>query len=288
MKSIIEVFNWRPELKGADNVASIGEDFILLDKPVIAPLPDYPFKTDVVTAIICEKGEMKGSMDLITYHSSAPSMTILLPDQILQYEYISPDFQGLFIVMSKKFVDGLGIEDRFSIHVSVRDNPCISLAPEEMKAMQTYYNMMYSAISVKEHPHRLEIAKNLTRAFFFGAGYFFHKTPEDNKKTKNEKLVDDFLRLVQLNYKKHRNIEFYADKLCITPKYMSSVIRQTSNKTAGDWIDDHVMLEAKALLKSTNSTIQQISDELNFADQSFFGKYFKRIAGVSPKEYRKG
>jgi AraC-like DNA-binding protein len=288
MKNIIEVFNWRPELQGADNVVSIGEDFILLDKPIIASAFDYPFKIDVVTGIICEKGEMKGSMDLITYHSIAPSLTILLPDQILQYEYISPDFQGLFIVMSKKFVDSLGIEDRFSTLVSVRDNPCISLAPEEMEAMQTYYKMMQRTISVKEHPHRLEIAKNLTRAFFFGAGYFFHKTPEDKKQTKNEKLVDDFLRLVQLNYKKHRNIEFYADKLCITPKYMSSVIRQTSNKTAGDWIDDHVMLEAKAMLKSTNYTIQQISDELNFADQSFFGKYFKRLAGVSPKEYRKG
>ena len=288
MKNIIEVFNWRSELKEADNVVSIGEDFILLDKPIIASVFGYPFKIDVVTAIICEKGEMKGNMDLIPYHSTAPSMIIILPDQILQYKYISPDFQGLFIVMSKKFVDSLGIEDRFSTLVSVRDNPCISLSAEEMEAMQTYYKMMQRTISVEEHPHRLEIARNLTRAFFFGAGYFFHKTPKDNKKTKNEKLVDDFLRLVQLNYKKHRNIEFYADKLCITPKYMSSVIRQTSNKTAGDWIDDHVMLEAKALLKSTNSTIQQISDELNFADQSFFGKYFKRLAGVSPKEYRKG
>ena len=288
MKNIIEVFNWRPELKRADNVMSLGEDFILFDEIIITSIFDYPFKIDVVTAIICEKGEMKGSMDLIPYHSTAPSMIILLPDQILQYEYISPDFQGMFIVMSKRFIDSLGIEDQFSTLVSVRDNPCISLAPEEMKAMQTYYSMMYRAISVKEHPHRLEIAKNLTRAFFFGAGYFFHKISEKKNKTKNEKLVDNFLRLVQLNYKKHRNIEFYADKLCITPKYMSSVIRQTSNKTAGDWIDDHVMLEAKALLKSTNNTIQQISDELNFADPSFFGKYFKRLAGVSPKEYRKG
>ncbi len=68
---------------------------------------------------------------------------------------------------------------------------------------------------------------------------------------------------------------------------MSTIIKQTSGKTAGDWIDDYILLEAKALLKSTNMTIQQISDELNFPSQSFFGKYFKRLTGVSPKEYRK-
>ena len=82
-------------------------------------------------------------------------------------------------------------------------------------------------------------------------------------------------------------MDFYAEKLSITPKYMSTVIKQTSGKTAGDWIDDHVLLEAKALLKSTNMTILQISDELNFPSQSFFGKYFKRLTGVSPKEYRR-
>ena len=84
-----------------------------------------------------------------------------------------------------------------------------------------------------------------------------------------------------------RRLNFYADKLCLTPKYMSTIIRQTSGKTAGNWIDDYVLLEAKALLKSTNMTIQQISDELNFPSQSFFGKYFKRLTGVSPKEYKK-
>ena len=89
------------------------------------------------------------------------------------------------------------------------------------------------------------------------------------------------------NYRKERMIEFYSEKLFLTPKHLSKVIRERSGKSAGEWIEDHVMLEAKALLKSTDKTIQQISDELKFPSQSFFGKYFKRRAGVSPKEYRK-
>ncbi|KAA6344491.1 Arabinose operon regulatory protein [termite gut metagenome] len=71
-------------------------------------------------------------------------------------------------------------------------------------------------------------------------------------------------------------MEFYANKLCITPKHLSKVIKESSDRSAIEWIDSYVMLEAKALLKSTNMTIQQISDELNFPSQTFFGKYFKR------------
>ena len=69
--------------------------------------------------------------------------------------------------------------------------------------------------------------------------------------------------------------------------YLSTVIKNVSGKTAAEWIDDYVILEAKSLLKSTNLTIQQISDGLNFPSQSFFGKYFKRQTGISPKEYKK-
>jgi len=104
---------------------------------------------------------------------------------------------------------------------------------------------------------------------------------------KRDKLVEKFLQCVRENYKERRDIEFYAGKLFLTPKYLSKALKQKSGKTAAEWIEDHVMLEARALLKSTNLTIQQISEELNFPSQSFFGKYFKRIAGLSPKEYQK-
>jgi AraC-like DNA-binding protein len=78
-----------------------------------------------------------------------------------------------------------------------------------------------------------------------------------------------------------------SDKLCVTAKHLSKVVRQTSGKSANDLIDEYVALEAKALLKSTNMTVEQIADELNFPSQSFFGKYFKRVTGSSPSEYRR-
>ena len=100
-------------------------------------------------------------------------------------------------------------------------------------------------------------------------------------------LTKEFLTLVKANFREERQLKFYADKMCITPRYLSRVVKECTQFSAADWIERCVVLEARALLKSTNMTVQQISDELNFPSQTFFGKYFKRRVGLSPKEYRR-
>lgn len=287
MKRLINHLDWQSVLKDRDNVYSIGKDFFLMDNIInTVSIYPYPFMVDSVNAIICLKGSTRGKINLKPYETNAPCMIIMLPDQILEYEFISDDFEGLCIIMSKRFTETLNIEEGFSAFISVRDNPCIPLAENELKSMQGYYAMMKNAIEAKENLYRLEIAKYLTKAFFYGAGYYFHKLQNNTTKNKNEQLVENFINLIQEHFKVERGVEFYADKLCLTSKYMSTVIKQTSGKPAGEWIDDRVILEVKALLKSTNMTVQQIADELNFPTQSSFGKYFKRLVGVSPKEYR--
>ena len=98
-------------------------------------------------------------------------------------------------------------------------------------------------------------------------------------------MSDQFLALVQQNFRKERFLEFYASKLEVTPKHLSRTIKKQTGYTAVEWIERYVILEAKVLLKSSNLNIQQIADELNFPSQSFFGKYFKKLTGVSPKEF---
>ena len=222
------------------------------------------------------------------FTTEAPCLITVLADQILQYEELSDDFEGLFIVMSKRFSDSLfaNVQERLPLFLSVKEHPVISLSDEELDVMKTYYGMFRKIVSQKENPHRLEIVKHLTLAFFYHTGSQLHKPILEEKKSKQEQLLERFFDCVQTHYKRERGVDFYADKLCLTPKYLSTAIRQTSGKTAGEWIDEYVVLEAKALLKSTNMTIQQISDELNFPSQSFFGKFFKRVTGMSPKEYR--
>lgn len=188
--------------------------------------------------------------------------------------------------MSERFNESLNLPDRFSNFLSVRNKPVVPLTDKQLDAMLTYCKMVQSVIKVTDNPNRMEIIRHLTIAFFYGLGYYFHKLPDGVKETRSEVLMRNFLKQVQAFHKQERKVEFYADKLCLSPKYLSQTIKSCSGKTAGEWIDEYVVLEAKALLRSTNMTIQQIGDELNFPSQSFFGKYFKRLTGTSPKAHR--
>ncbi len=292
MKTGVRLFDWRDALAAVPGAVSIPGEVTLLETPLIAPVFDHPFKIDVVTAVICERGEIRGQIDLTAMHTVGPAMIVVFPDRILRYEYISDDFRGRFIVMSKRFLESLDLDGSLQASARLRDNPCVRLGAEEMEAVLTYYEMLRRAIAVPDHPHKREIAVNLTRAFFYGAGYYFHSAASALSAAgaatagRGEQLVEDFLALVRDNFRRERGLDFYAGRLSITPKYMSTVIGRTTGRTAGEWIDDHVMLEARALLRSTDMTISQIADTLGFPTQSFFGKYFKRLGGLSPKDYR--
>jgi AraC-like DNA-binding protein len=191
--------------------------------------------------------------------------------------------------MSRQFSYDLALssQERLPFFLSLRSQPVINLNNSELDVMVKYFNIMKETVLDTGNPYRRQMAEYLTKAFMYGAGYYFQKYLEIVKTTKQETLVEKYLQLVQIHYKQQRELNFYADLLCLTPKHLSKVVRETSGTPANDWIDNYVTLEAKALLKSTNMTIQQISDELNFANQSFFGKYFKRLTGMSPNSYRR-
>jgi len=278
-------YNWRAELENIAEYDSIDDDFVLLDSIVNSRAFDYPFKLDVTVAMICVKGTTRGKINLKPFTSASPGLTVILPDQILEHGYVSDDFSGIVIIMSRRFTDSLNIQKKLPLFLSIRDYPYIPLTADELNAMVAFYSILKRTVRKKDNPYRMEIVQCLVKAFFYSSSYI--KLPDDKKKSKNEVIVEFFLTHVKTHYKEQRGVEFYANKLCLTPKYLSKVIKDNSGMSANDWIDSYVVLEAKALLKSTNMTIQQISDELNFPSQSFFGKYFKRHVGVSPKEYKK-
>lgn len=287
MKHTINLFNWNDELKNLE-VDSIDDDLVLLENPLFTAAFDYPFKVDVTTAVICMKGSMKGTTNLKQYDAQAPCLFVVLADQIVQYEYLSEDFSGLFMVMSKRFTDNLllNMQERVPVFQSVYENPWTPLNSDELQSMLDYYRLLKKTVRMIDNPHRMDIVRHLIQAFFYETSYQSHKEPDLTKKSKQEVVVEKFLQLAQANYKKQRELEFYADKLCLSTKHLSKVIKENSGASANEWINNYIILEAKALLNSTNMTIQQISDELNFPSQSFFGKFFKRHVGVSPKEYR--
>lgn len=199
---------------------------------------------------------------------------------------MSDDFKGIGVAMSHEFVTGLGLPYNFQLDRMLRNVPIISLQAAQLDAMLSYMRMAWRLLE-KERPFQLETLRHLTCAFYYGIGSYLYQLSENKHPSNEEILMQKFLAEVKTHYRNHRKVTFYADRLCLSVSYFSSVIKNVSGKASGVWIDDYVTGEARAMLKGTSLTVQQISHELGFPSQSFFGKFFKRKVGLSPKEYRK-
>ena len=270
-----------------EHLYRLGDELIIADHfDVKCAFPPY-FRTAMPVCIILKKGYLRGRCNLMDIDAVAPCMSILLPNQILEFTESSDDLEGMVVMMSARFTERLSIKVDFDLMQTFQSQRVIPLNEEALATMLQFCEMVKRLSQFPDHPFLMETAVNLTRAFFFGAGYFFHQRPETVTHSRGEQLVDGFLKLVQMHCRQERQLDFYAQELCISAKYLAATVKAVTGKTAGDWIEDYVMLEAKAMLTNTDMTISQISDHLHFPDTSTFGKYFRRHTGLSPKEFKK-
>lgn len=250
----------------------------------------FPLKIDKVIQIVILSGRMSCLVDLKAYSLQAPAMAILLPGQVLESLEYDEEFKTLTMIMSKGFTDSFNLPVSLQERLFIQTNHFHPISQEVLEVYVSCFNQIKNVIKQKDNPYRREIIKCLFSAHYYGLGYYIHSSNSENKQTVRmtyqQELCERFITLVSENYKEKREIGYYADKLCVSNKYLSSLLKQETGLTALQWIERYVVLYAKSCLSSTSMTVQQISDELFFPSQSVFGKYFKRVEGISPKQYR--
>ena len=289
MKKRIPIVEWRERLNQITPPEyRIGNNLLYIEQHRIPDMAYEPWKTDITTAVIYTKGSAEISINMKRYTVKAPTMVVMLAEQIMQLHNTSDDLESTCLVMSKSFSDDLfgNISKTTSLYNAVYQNPILRFGDTENLVISDYLKMLKSIISFTDNPYRLEAAKHLTLTLFFGYFHKLHNADYNNYGYANT-IVTEFIGMLKQNYKEHRDANFYAEKLCLTPKYLSTLIKEHTGKTVHDWIDEYVTTESKALLRSTKMTIDQISDSLNFPSQDTFSKFFKRVVGISPSEYRK-
>jgi hypothetical protein len=220
MKKNIIPFSLIDRVGTSKSYIAIEEDLILVEPEHIIMFDD-PFKMDVVLAVVCLQGTLKGSINLRPYIAQSPCFLLFTFNQILQKDFISEDFKGLFIVFSRRFAENLlsQIQDKFPLFLSSVNNPITPFDKEQLNTAKMYYSLMKRVIDNTENPYRLELAKHLTLSFFYNFGSWLHNSPEQIH-SKQEVLVRNFLNLVHTHCKEERGLNFYADKLNITPKHL--------------------------------------------------------------------
>lgn len=265
------------------------EDFWLLENadPYMFQSLSDPVKFEATTWIFVHQGSGKCDINLVTYDIKAPCLVIVRGSQIMLPRYISPDFRASVIVMSKRFRENLFIFTNNTPLYTLMSRHCVASIPEEtVPAFRQFITSLREIMSDKSNPYASQALMFHMVEFIFRYVYRCYEQFEDEIVSRQGRMSDKFLQLVQENFREHRFLDFYAEKMEVTPKHLSRTIKAQTGFTAVEWIERFVILEAKVLLKSSNLNIQQISDELNFPSQSFFGKYFKKFTGMSPKEFR--
>ncbi len=272
--------------------------FYLSDDLVIAALDaadstvvDYPATIDGFLAIVMMTGEATVSIDLTNYTVRPNHIIVCSPDSIVRMVKCSASASAYFVAFSKSFINDIQLDLATSLPVFMRFGkaPVIVVTPQDVEEIRLVFQLIKTMLRSDKERYRNEIIRSLfTTAFYIMAELNRRdQTGPQAKPGRSEVLFDEFMALLQRYNTRERNVGFYAERMNITPKYLSTVVKEVSGKTAARWIDESVILEAKTLLKYSGLSIQEIAARLNFSTQSFFGKYFKQQSGTTPSHKKR-
>lgn len=246
------------------------------------------------TVILCIDGTENGTVNLKEMSINKGSLLMTFPNNVLKIEAGYPTATVRGIMLSQDFMRMLQVDVKNSLPLFMRlaYNPLVNLTQEQQEDIERYFDLLENISNNSDLTHRDEIVRGLLMSMFYRISGTYEQRPQvlDEKersvRNRREEYFAKFITLLSENFKRERTVGFYAEQMCVTPKYLSLLIKDFSGKSAAEWIDSYVITEAKTLLRYSTMSIQEVAYELNFSSQSFFGKYFKHLTGMSPSEYK--
>ncbi|HYF04060.1 MAG TPA: helix-turn-helix domain-containing protein [Patescibacteria group bacterium] len=253
-------------------------------------IKDHHYRQDFYSILVLEKGEIKLRYNVDDITLLAPAVFFFVAGSQTIFKNVSEDISLYGLVYSLQYIKqtGLHLTGTEALNIFERSASYSQLTETELLVLTKLAEVLGAILARVPHRFQLEVVNNLFLAFLFEVRHILGKRiPEAQVViSRNEDILVNFYRLRLEYFKKERSVSFYADKLNITARHLSQVLKLMTGQTAGEMLDEAVIAEAKRLLINPNYNISQISHILNFSDPSFFGKYFKKHTGLTPKEFR--
>ncbi|MBO4480929.1 MAG: AraC family transcriptional regulator [Bacteroidales bacterium] len=267
------------------NVLLIGNDLQYMDTiPRLASTQNW-------AVVKWTQGTLSFRYNFNTHKVTAPALLIFRPDGVFEYLKHSHDIEGSIVLFSELFLENLQPYFNFTFLSAVTRKPYTTLSDDDVETFNLYQQLLFKLAEKPQTPTNDSIISNALSSFI---NHFIHcyeqnECPEapQHFKTRGEQICHQFIQLVSANALHEREINYYADQLHLSPKYLAQTIKRITQKTPGEWIHRMIIRHAKTLLYDEALSMQQISDQLNFATPSHFSAFFKRETGLTPSTYRK-
>lgn len=274
----------------------ISENFIVgssfdLNENILNLYSQYPCRLQAEVFVLCIEGTIDAMINLSNYTIKSNDFITLSPGSIFQINKIRGNLRFYFMVFSSHFIKSIKItKPIIDLIYITKNNPVLSLPKEFVSIYQDFFILLIRTSTLSNSSQNPEIVRCILLSILYRLSDLYHDQSfwDTPASCRNEEICKIFGHLVIQHYTNERNIAFYAKKIGITPTHLSNTVKQTTGKTVMDIISQIVITDAKAQLKSTRTPINEIAESLNFANVSFFGKYFKRYVGVGPQKYRNG
>ena len=253
----------------------------------------FPSRLNALIIGVGTEGETSLTSNLQEFRLKKDSLFIFSPKHILQVQS-NNRFKAHLIVIAPDFLKRINIDTKrmMPLFLQFGSLPCMELTHAESQSLRSFISMVEQELKGSETDFSSEIIGGLIAATIYKVGDVLYNYLSEHPEVQNpihnraEEYFKQFTHLLGEHYRTERSVGFYARQLCITPKYLTTLIKRISGLLVSEWIDNYVIIEAKTLLKYSTMSIQEIAYYLNFPNQSFFGSYFKRNTGMSPSQYK--
>ena len=279
---------------------TLSDDLFICEMRYISEMDimKYPCRFRGYLAFFCIEGHFELEINLKRFSVRENSLFLYTPGNIVRVANISKEEKEMVHFIVVAISSDLMSSTRFDFNklydesLHLLENPSVILSEQEKNLCKSYLSLI-NEISELKIPNTKESVTSLISSIFYLMGALWGNRVteaiknQDEGSIRSKAIFENFLKLVRDYHTKERNLSFYADKLFLTPKYLSKLIKTVSGKSAHEWIDSFVILEAKNLLKYSDMSIKSIVYELNFPNQTTFYRFFKTKTGMTPSEYRK-
>lgn len=291
--SDIRTLHMGDTLSLSGSMSCLGNEITLLDDISWKNLVEAPMQIGFLLIVLCTEGEVTFTLGGREQHMEAGDLFISFGELIIQEEHADRNFHAKAFLMTRQFAQNciVGLNMMWPYLLYLMKNPVLKMDSEEREWLENCYHLIRRRLSQMSGRYTREATVSLVRAFYFEiCNLLDARVQPDQSGVQNRAyaIFDQFIRLLSQHFKQERSVEWYSNEMCLTPKHLSEVVKQVSGKTAGQWITTMVIIEIKNLLKHTTLSIKEIAQDMNFPNQSFLGKYFKNVEGISPSDFRKG